>query len=60
MNRKSISNRRNVEDNSVKRFQKWVLFNQHRLMREPQTYSLIVQIHFRLSCVNMCQFSKIC
>jgi len=29
-------------------------------MREPQTYLLIVQVHFRLSFVNMRQFSKIC
>ena len=29
-------------------------------MREPQTCLLIVQVHFRLSCVNMRQFSKIC
>jgi len=27
-------------------------------MREPLTYLLIVQVHFRLSCVNMRQFSK--
>jgi len=60
MKRKSVSDSRSVENNSDKRFQKWVLFNQHRLMREPQTYLLIVQVHFRLSCVNMRQFSKIC
>ena len=29
-------------------------------MREPQTYLLIVQVHFRHICVNMRQFSKIC
>jgi len=28
-------------------------------MGEPQTYLLIVQVHFRLSCVNMYQFRKI-
>jgi len=33
---KSISNSRSVENNSDKRFEKLVLFNQHRLMREPQ------------------------
>ena len=37
-----------------------VLFSQHRLMREPQTYLMTVQVHFRLSCVNMRHFSKTC
>jgi len=37
MKRKSISDSRSVENHSNKRFQKWVLFNQRRLMREPQT-----------------------
>jgi len=37
MKRESISNNRSVENSSEKRFQKWILFNQHRLMREPQT-----------------------
>jgi len=59
MKRKSISDRRSVENNSDKRIQKLVLFNQHRPMRQPQTYFLIVQVHFRLICVNMRQFSKI-
>jgi len=45
---KNISYRRSVENKSDKRFQKWVLFNQHRLMREQQTYLLTVQVHFRL------------
>ena len=39
---KNISESRSVENNSDKRFQKWVLFNQHRQMREPQTQLLIV------------------
>jgi len=60
MKRKSISDRRSVENNSDKIFQNWVLFNQKRLMREPQTYLLIFQVHFRLSCVNIRQFCKIC
>jgi len=60
MKLKNISDRRSVESNSDKRFQNWVLFNQSRLMREPQTYLLIVQVHFRLICVNMRQFSKRC
>jgi len=37
MESKSISDSRSVENNSEKRFQMWVLFNQHRNMREPQT-----------------------
>jgi len=37
MRSKSISDRRSVENNSGKRFQRWVLFNQHRQMRESQT-----------------------
>jgi len=39
MKRKSISDSRSVENHSNKIFQKWqwVLFNQHRLTREPQT-----------------------
>jgi len=37
MESKSISDSRSVENNSDKIFQKWVLFNQHRKMREPQT-----------------------
>jgi len=35
--KKSISESRSVKNNSDKRFQKRVLFNQHRLMRELQT-----------------------
>jgi len=58
--RKSISDKQGVTNNSGKRFENWVLFNQHRLKREPQTYLLIVQVHFRLRCVNMRQFSKLC
>jgi len=68
MKRKSISDDgQSEENNSDKRFQKWFLFNQHRLMREPQTQLLAVQVHFRLSCVEftmittfMRQFSKSC
>jgi len=68
MKRKSISvDGRNVENNSDKRFQKRFLFNQHWLMRETQTQLLIVQVHFRLSCMVltmittfMHQFSKSC
>jgi len=56
MKRKSIFDRRSVKNNSDKRFQKWVLFNQNRLRREPQTYLMTVQVHFRLTCVNMPQF----
>jgi len=37
MESKSVSDSRSVENNSDKRFRKWVLFNQHRLMREPKT-----------------------
>jgi len=37
MESKSISDSRGVENNSDKRFQKWVLFTQHRKIREPQT-----------------------
>jgi len=37
MKSKSISDSRSIANNSDKRFQKWVLFNQHRKMREPQT-----------------------
>jgi len=37
MKSKSISDSRSVQNNSGKRFQRWVLFNQHRLMREPKT-----------------------
>jgi len=37
MESKSISDSRSVENNSDKKFQKWVLFNQHRQMRKPQT-----------------------
>jgi len=37
MKRKSSSDSQSVEKHSNKRFQKCVLFNQHRLMREPQT-----------------------
>jgi len=33
MESKSISDSPTVENNSDKRFQKWVLFNQHRKMR---------------------------
>ena len=60
MKRKSVSDSRSAENNSDKLFQKWVLFDQHRLMREPQTYLVIIQVHFRLSCAIMRQFSKIC
>jgi len=35
MESKSIFDSPNVENNSDKRFQKWVLFNQHRRMTEP-------------------------
>jgi len=35
--KKSISDSRSVRNNSDKRFQKWVLFSQHRLMSEQQT-----------------------
>jgi len=37
MESKSISDSPSVENNSDKRFQKWVLFNQLRKMREQQT-----------------------
>jgi len=68
MKRKSISDSRSTENNSDKRFQKWGLFNQHRLMREPQvTWLLIGQVRSRLSCVEitiittfMRQFRKSC
>jgi len=60
MKRKSISDRRSAENNSDKKFQKWILFNQYGVTRKPQTYLLIVQVHFRLSCMNMRQFRKIC
>jgi len=55
MKRKSISGRRSVKKQF--RNEVWSIV---RLTREPQTYLLIVQIHFRLSCVNMRHFSKIC
>ena len=60
-----ISANRSVTSNSDKRFQKWVLFNQHRLKRGPQTQLLTIQLNFKLSCVEftmittfMRQFSK--
>jgi len=63
---KSISGNRSVENNSDKIFQKWVLFKQHRHMKEPQTQLLMVQVHFRLICVEftmittfMHQFRKV-
>ena len=59
MKRKSISDSRGLENHANKRFQKWVLFNPHRLMREPQTKLLIVQVLFRLSCVEFMGVGKI-
>ena len=47
MESRSISDGRSVENNTDKRFQKWVLFNQHIKMRETQTYLLLVQVHLR-------------
>ena len=43
MKRENISNRWSVGNNLDKIFQKWVLFNQDRLMGEPQMYLLIDQ-----------------
>jgi len=67
MKSKSISDSQSVENKLDKRFQKWVLFNQHRQMRKLQTYLLIVQVHLRLICVEFTivttftrQFSKSC
>ena len=50
---KNISDSRSVEKHSNEWFKKWVLFNQHRLMTEPPMWLLIVQVHFRLSCVKL-------
>jgi len=65
--KKITSDSRSIENNWDKSFQKWVLFNQHRLMREPQTQLSITQVHFSLSCVELTmittfirQFSKSC
>jgi len=59
MKRKSISDSRSAENHSNKRFQKWVLFNQHRLTREPQTWLMMVQVLFRLSCVEFMGVGRI-